>query len=166
MPVDCVIDLFARENVRKNFSSHAVVVVELLTRVRKVDVELRAHEFFDAVSNGGELVDTNLGVRSFFDFAGQGTINDCGRRIAIAELPFRNTNGKNGAVKLVKRLAYRHVCFFQRNFDWRDDFAELFVSAHLGDVKRGLLFDYLAVFGFSEIEDDFGNAVVRYANHF
>ena len=64
LAVDGVIDLFARENVGKDSLLFAVVVTEVLAYIVEINVELNTHELFDAVVNGGKLVDTGFSVTS------------------------------------------------------------------------------------------------------
>ena len=113
------------------------------------------------------MVDTGHGVGAFFDFAGQAAINDGGRGVAVAGLPLADTDAKNGEIDLVGgRGDGKRGVFVGEDFVRRNDFAELPVVANFNEVVHVVAFGHVAKTAFCEVEEHFGETIVREANNF
>ena len=166
LAVDGSCDVLAGQKSSDDAEAFSVIVIEFFAAVVHGDVDLQAHEFFDGVDYVSELVFTGFSVASA-DFACEPAIDDCWRDIAVADVEFGNADGEDIAVKLVERLGDgKHFAFFGIELERRIDAAKFFVILHFDEVNGLLARDDVAEVVVAEIEENFGETVIRNAERF
>lgn len=154
---------FGGNDVVRNSDGVTFVVAELYAGVMQIDVEMKVHELFKAVHNGGELVFAGREIM-LPNFPCQAAINDGRRKTTFIGVPRGNTNRGNVKIELIERFHERWISGgnnrINGQLDWRFDFTETLMILHLDDSNSVRVVDDIGVIRLGELEERFGVAVI------